>query len=128
MRISDWSSDVCSSDLPRDVAAHTLDHVGVEASIAAEVTVQPSASHQVYPLHTIGHHQHSDNDGSNHTGSCCVVGCSASGIPAYAPSALLGFTSERCAPAPVTSARALGIAPPHRPPRQDRKSTRLNSS
>src|SRR3546814_12543692 len=65
---------------PRDVAAHTLDHVGVEASIAAEVTVQPSASHQVYPLHTIGHHQHSDNDGSNHTGSCCVVGCSASGL------------------------------------------------
>src|SRR3546814_11629301 len=84
---------------PRDVAAHTLDHVGVEASIAAEVTVQPEASNQVYPLHNIGHHQHSDNDGSNTTGLCCVASCSAWGITAYTPGALIGFESEHCAPA-----------------------------
>src|SRR3546814_14801289 len=58
-----------------DLAAHTLDHVGVEAPVAVEATSQPSTSHQVSPLHPLGHYQHSDNDGSSHTGSCCVVGC-----------------------------------------------------
>src|SRR3546814_14183571 len=88
-----------------DLAAHTLDHVGVEAPVAVEATSQPSTSHQVSPLHPLGHYQHSDNDGSSHTGSCCVVGCSASGLPAYAPSAPTTFASERSAPAPVTPAQ-----------------------
>src|SRR3546814_7484710 len=36
MRISDWSSDVCSSDLPLDAAVDALDDVGRRAPVEAE--------------------------------------------------------------------------------------------
>src|SRR3546814_17237217 len=39
MRISDWSSDVCSSDLLAGFAAGRLDHVGVDGALRQPLDV-----------------------------------------------------------------------------------------
>lgn len=104
-----------------DAAAHVLGHGGAEATTAAEAAFEPAspchASHPAPELHPTGHHQRGHDGGANHSGSCCVVGCGASGLPADPPGISRELGRERCAPALKTVVRGLGVAPPHGPPR-----------
>src|SRR3546814_1337149 len=52
MRISDWSSDVCSSDLPRRAMGHLLGH-GVRFGLAGEVMAFGEGIETMLSLHEI---------------------------------------------------------------------------
>src|SRR3546814_1720466 len=102
MRISDWSSDVCSSDLDHEIWLPGVG-LGVTASSAASLSSSPLTDSKV--------------------GRFCVSRCSSS------PFALLRSQASRKARsmvpddlAPVIPSRSTATR------RLDRKSTRLNSS
>lgn len=102
---------------PGHAAAHGMHHGA--AAEAAAVTAPALPSALAMPcLQAPADHHPSDSSDAGHGGSCCVAGCSASGILAQGPDAAPPLRSERCAPEAAISMRAHGVAPPDRPPRQ----------
>src|SRR3546814_2260083 len=115
MRISDWSSDVCSSDLLG--ADHVIDtshsHIGealreLTGGYGADVIFDPVG----------GEPSDQAVQGIAWGGRLVLIGISA-GFPKLNPLDMIGRTYS-----------AIGAAIPHRTEaeREDRKSTRLNSS
>src|SRR3546814_1518694 len=98
MRISDWSSDVCSSDLIDDIATNTsFNGVKLTDGSQATVTIQSGAS-------------------AGQTISISLTDAKA---------ATLNLTDESAAGATAGTVTAAGIS---LETQSDRKSTRLNSS